>query len=78
MKPQVEGDVVMDTRESAYTTEGKQISPLISFSFFFWTWNERAPSGVTSKAPQCCCENNCHNLHYYDEAGKSVKRDTRS
>ena len=51
--------------------------PLCSLSFFL-TRNGRAPSGVTSKAPQHCCENNCHNIHYYDDTGKSVKRDTSS
>ena len=39
---------------------------LLSLSFF-WTRNERAPSGVTSEATQHCCENFCHNIPYYDE-----------
>ena len=40
----------------------------LSFSLSrFWTRNERAPSGVTSEATQHCCENNCHNIPYYDE-----------
>ena len=47
---------------------------LSSFSFF-WTRNGRAPSGVTSEAPQHCCENNCHNIHYHDQAKTTVKKD---
>ena len=26
----------------------------------------QGPSGVTSEAPQHCCEDNCHNTHYHD------------
>ena len=39
---------------------------------FFWTRNERAPSGVTSEATQHCCENNCHNIHHCDETERSL------
>ena len=42
---------------------------------FFWTRNERGPSGVTSEATQHCCENNCHNIHYHDQAEQTVKKD---
>ena len=46
-------------------------TPILAFLLvqlsLFWTRNERAPDGVTSKAPQLCFENNCHNIHYYDE-----------
>ena len=42
---------------------------------FFWTRNERAPSGVTSEATQHCCENNCHNIHFHDHAEQTVKKD---
>ena len=48
--------------------------PSLSISFF-WTRNERAPSGVTSEATQHCCENNCHNIHYHDQAKQTVKKD---
>ena len=34
-----------------------------------------APSGVTSEATQHCCENNCHNIHYHDQAKQTVKKD---
>ena len=40
---------------------------------FLWTRNGRAPSGVTSEATQRCCENNCHNIHYHDQAEQAVK-----
>ena len=43
---------------------------------FFWTRNERAPSGVTSEATQRCCENNCHNVHYHDQAEQNCERKT--
>ena len=49
------------------------LSLSFSFSLFFWTRNGRAPSGVTSEATQHCCENNCHNIHYHDQAAQTVK-----
>ena len=48
--------------------------PPLSLSFFR-TRNERAPSGVTSEATQHCCENNCHNVHYHDQAEQTVTKD---
>ena len=49
-------------------------APCSSLSFF-WTRNERAPGGVMSEATQHCCENNCHNIHYHDQAKQTVKKD---
>ena len=49
-----------------------------SFSLFLSDAEWRAPDGVTSKTTQHCCENNCHNIRYHEETGKSVRRDTSS
>ena len=43
---------------------------------FFWTRNEGASGGVTSKATQHSCEKNCHNIHYHDQAEQNCEGKT--
>ena len=42
------------------------LSCSLSFLFSLLDAECRAPIGVTSEAPQHCCENNCHNIRYCD------------
>ena len=51
----------------------RSLAPSLALSLsLFWTLR-RDPRGVTSEATQHCCENNCHNIHYNDQAGQTVK-----
>ena len=63
---------------STSTSSSPSPSPSTSLPLSFLLDAEwRAPDGVTSKATQRACENNCHNFHYQDETERRLwKRDT--
>ena len=46
------------------------LSSLLSSSF---GRGMKGPGRVTSKAPQLCCENNCRNIHIYDETEQTTR-----